>query len=201
LLALATAATRVLALGARTRLRAMSKPRSRARTATIVTVSVLAVLCLPCIGAVAALGVPAYVSYVRRSKTAEASAVLQHLFVGADSYYESEHIGADGAVHTHCTVEPAITPNTPSASRSTLGALPPSFEALGFPVADPVYFQYEIASVPGCDHPPGAVLYSFRAHGDLDGDGTTSLFELSAGTGAEGELIRAPDLVIENELE
>ena len=53
-----------------------------------------------------------------------------------------------------------------------------------------------IVGVGGCDHRPGEVLYSFRAHGDLDGDGTTSLYELAAGVGADGELVRSPTIYV-----
>ncbi|MCA9608896.1 MAG: hypothetical protein KC619_25000, partial [Myxococcales bacterium] len=71
-----------------------------------------------------------------------------------------------------------------------------AFEAIGFVIDQPVYYRYEIVGVGGCDHRPGEVLYSFRAHGDLDGDGTTSLYELAAGVGADGELVRSPTIYV-----
>lgn len=167
----------------------------------VIALIVIGVLSVPCIGIAAAIAIPAFIGYLARSKAAEAEANLRTLYVGAAAYYADEHLGPDGTVHTRCTVEPATTPNVPGPQKTALGVLSPSFEALGFAPPDPVYYRYEIVSVGGCDHPEGAALYSFRAHGDLDGDGVQSLFELSAESGLDGELARSPAIYRQDERE
>jgi hypothetical protein len=150
---------------------------------------------------VAAIAIPAHLDRLQHAKTAEARDNLRSLFMGAAAYYSREHVASDGTVLTGCTVTPASTPNVPGPDETTPGALSPSFEALGFAPAGPIYYRYEIVSVPGCGHPSGETLYSFRAHGDLDGDGVHSLFELCAGPGSRGELVRSPVPYVERELE
>lgn len=176
-------------------------PAKKKRTVALIVGIALAVLSVPCIGCVAAIAIPSFLGYIQRSKSSEVASHLSTLFQGAAAYYAEEHRMPDGTVLTGCTVDSAITPNTPSSTKTALGTLPPSFDALGFQVADPVYYQYEIVSAGGCGHPPSTPLYSFRAHGDLDGDGQRSLFELSASGASEGELVRAAGIWRENELE
>ncbi|RLB57433.1 MAG: hypothetical protein DRJ42_00405 [Deltaproteobacteria bacterium] len=163
---------------------------------------VLVVGCVPCTGVLAAIAIPAFINYVRRSNTAEATSNLRTLFAGAASYYEQERMGPDGTTQTHCTVGPAVTPNVPTDQKQVLGPLDAAFSELGFAPFEPVFFQYEIVAGPArCGHGPNEALYSFRAHGDLDGDGVTSLLELSVGTNEMGEVFRTPGFYVGQELE
>jgi hypothetical protein len=177
------------------------QPEKKKSKRGLIALIVVAGLSVPCLGCLAAIAIPAFIGYQQRSKTSEATSELRALFAGAAAYYDQEHFGANGTVRTHCTVDPAVTPNVPGRERTVPHPLPPSFEALGFTPVDAVYYRYEIVSVPGCDHPSDTPLYSFRAHGDLDGDGQRSVFELAAGSDAQGRLYQAPGLFIENELE
>ena len=65
------------------------------------------------------------------------------------------------------------------------------FRWLGFVGPNPAYCQYEIVSQHGCGHSGNEVLYSFYAMGDLDGDGVTSLFEITGNTDMRGILQRS----------
>ncbi len=177
-------------------------PQKKSNKTVLVIAGIILVplLTLCCVGGIAAVAIPAFSKYMRRAKTAEARAQLESLYQGAASYYAEEHVQPDGTFATGCTVSSSVTPNVPSPEKAVLGPLSPSFEALGFAPADPVYYQYEIVGVPGCGHPPGTPVYTFRARGDLDGDGDTSTFELTATAGGT-ELTRAPALARTNELE
>jgi hypothetical protein len=82
------------------------------------------------------------------------------------------------------------------------------FLELGFTLADYVYFGYGISSVGtvgsiSCfsDSRPTNAIYTFFAHGDLDGDGTQSTFELAVGAGDADLLARSRGLYIRNEVE
>lgn len=168
----------------------------------LIAAGVLLVLIVPCIGITAAIAIPAFVGYLRRAKVSEASANLSNIYQGAAAYYREEHIGPNGETLVGCTVPSARTSNEPGPAKSTLAIEPgSSFEAIGFAPIEPVYYQYEIVSVGGCGHGPNESLYSFRAHGDLDGDGVQSLHELAAGSDAQNEPTRAAGITTENELE
>ena len=157
------------------------------------------------LGILAAIAIPAFINYVQRSKSAEALTNLKDLFQGSVGYYSTERWGQRGAATmatsatSQCSVLPAVTSNTPSNAKSVIDwsteAL--SFAHANFRVRDPIYYQYEINGSDGmCGHMAGEALYSFRAMGDLTGDGVTSLFEVSAGANSNSELIRSPGFYV-----
>ena len=156
-----------------------------------------------------AIAIPAFIGYVRRSKTSEVPANLKSLYEGAATYYSTERNTMQGIVaasaQTNCVVDPAgPIPMTPTDQKQQ-GAFTTndSFRALGFNIDDPVYYSYEFAAMAGCGV-RGAVatsIYSFRASGDLDGDMATSFFELSAGINNDDEMFRAPGFFVLEELE
>jgi type IV pilus assembly protein PilA len=171
------------------------------------------------IGILAALAIPAFVGYIRRAKTAEASTNVRNIFVGAASYYQSETWGrgvimaGTAMASVYCTVPNAQTTNTPGASKTQLDfemTEPASFAGmggtggagLGWTVADPVYYRYHILnSTNACGNMVNVAQYTFQAQGDLDGDGALSTFELAAASDASNNLMRAPGFYIVNELE
>ncbi len=53
------------------------------------------------IGILAAIAIPAFINYVKRSKTAEASSNLKTMFQGAASYYEAENWGGGVPASRH----------------------------------------------------------------------------------------------------
>ena len=142
------------------------------------------------IGILAAIAIPAFIGYVRRAKTSEASGNLNSLFKGASSYYNNERTaqGILAATGGHCTVTAAgPLPGTVSANKQTFDFTmsSASFSDIGFSVADYIYFQYQIDMGDGmCAHVADDTgLYTFIAHGDLDVDGTIVTFEgYSAGS-------------------
>ena len=178
---------------------AAPKKKSNALTIILVLAALGAVgICV--VGVLAAIAIPAFTGYLARSKTSEATHQLGSIASAAQSYYEQEHPSPSGVL-THCVVDSARSSNEPSSLKSIVSDWPASFVALGVTPPDPLYYQYEIVSVGGCGHDSSVPsLYSFRAHGDLDGDGTRSLFELAAGDQG-GRLVRSAQVYIENELE
>ena len=166
------------------------------------------------IGILAAIAIPAFINYVKRSKTSEAASNLKAMFEGAASYYQKENwtaglpaVGSTAGGTTHCTVADAKTDRAPDDQKVVIdwdtesGAA--TWKALNFQVSDPVYYQYEVKNVTtaGCAKAPGTDLYDFHAFGDLDADGTLSTFEMSAGSNNQNELYRAPGIVETDPLE
>lgn len=179
------------------------KKKADARTLKwILFLAVGGILFLPCTGIVAAIAIPQFIKYLTNAKTSEAESNLRSLYQGAAAYYEQPHVGADGQVRTHCLVDHDTTPGVPGPTQVLHGPLGPSFEALGFHAAEPLYYRYEIVSVGGCGHPGGAhSLYTFRAQGDLDGDTRLSTYEIAAGSSEQNVLRRAPNIYVEAPLE
>ena len=154
------------------------------------------------LGILAAIAIPAFISYVRRSKTAEATQNLNVLFKLAASYMGQEYAerGTNTLTGTYCSVgSDALTP-TPNANKQlfTAGA---NAQALGFTIADHVYFGYGMVGTNQCGWNASASVYTFYAQGDLDGDGTRSTFEMAAATDETRTLRHARGFYIHNELE
>jgi type IV pilus assembly protein PilA len=166
------------------------------------------------IGILAAIAIPAFINYVKRSKTSEAAANLKSMFQGAAAYYEAENwaqgmvtAGGTAAASTHCTVPDANQTGNPSDAKRVVdwSTQAPAFTAVNFAPADPLYFDYNIDATPNAttcgNGPSDTTVYTFLANGDLDGDGTTSTFRLEAGTNPDNALYRAPGINQVNALE
>ena len=132
-------------------------------------------VCVVCSGVGAAVAIPSFVGYVRRSKTAEAHANLRVMAQGVIAAWDREQLGPGGTVVTH-RLPPALPP-TPATPPSQLKQMwphdaAPGWSELGFTPPEPLYYVYEYAP------DPDGAGFVVRARGDLDGDGTQSLFEL-----------------------
>jgi prepilin-type N-terminal cleavage/methylation domain-containing protein len=166
------------------------------------------------IGILAGLAIPAFVNYSRRAKTAEATANVRALFTGAAAYYQAEHWEQHGvtraatAASTFCTV-PAQSDGAPIAGATGAGkhttdySTLPSFPAIGFNVADQMYYSYNIVgSADVCGNAANdTTVYTFDAFGNLDGDAVLSTFEIAVGSDPSNDLYRTPGIYVANELE
>ncbi|MGB8328881.1 MAG: prepilin-type N-terminal cleavage/methylation domain-containing protein [Polyangiales bacterium] len=168
------------------------------------------------IGILAAIAIPAFVNYVKRSKTSEAGSNLKALFQGAASYYEAENwvqgvvtAGGTAAAASHCVV-PTATASWVATDAKYVplwASEAASYGALNFAPADPLYFEYDItADNSGTTNDCGKAanstsVYTFSAHGDLDNDGQFSTFDLAAGSNDDNALYRAPGIFTQDPLE
>ena len=153
------------------------------------------------IGILAAIAIPSYVSSIRRARSSEATQSISGLYQLSVAYYSRtfpEGRSVDVETFSNCVVESeGPVPGPPSSARNVVDwSAHPAFEALGFATSAPIAYSYEIVSAGGCSNEPLTPLYSFRAHGDLDGDGVTSLFEVSAGSNAQNIPVRSPGVYI-----
>ena len=159
------------------------------------------------VGVLSSVAIPSFSTLVRRSKTAEVASNLDNMFKNAASYYASER-STQGQVATtagHCTVaDGGPVPTSPKANKQVMPD-DGSFRALGFTIADEVYFSYGLASRNGssmCDNVPNSTgIYTFYAHGDLDGDTNKSTFELTAASDQSNLLYHSRSLFILDETE
>lgn len=172
------------------------------------------------IGILAAVAIPAFVKYIRKSKTAEAGGNLSKIVQGAIAYFDVDHASSTGTVLPKCmpgggTVFSSQSGGTGAYPTSgccpqkcTAGAAPQDdwsgngWKALNFSVNDPHYYQYSFQATGGtngccvngtvCD-----VGYLAQATGDLNCDTTKSTYTrkgaLSGGEMQNGPLYILPD--------
>jgi type IV pilus assembly protein PilA len=161
------------------------------------------------LGILAALAIPAFIGYVRRSKTSEATGNVNAIFKAAASYMAVERTtrGMTASTASYCIVGNE-TQNPTSVNANKVRYTPlGNAQALGFSIADFVYYGYGLESraaavtTGACGQPATTSMYTFFAVGNLDGDSTSSRFELAAGTDDQTTLYHARGFYIQDEIE
>jgi prepilin-type N-terminal cleavage/methylation domain-containing protein len=163
------------------------------------------------LGILAAVAIPAFTRYVKRSKTAEAVGNVQAIYRGEVVYFNNsgERFGTAGFVECPTTPGTAPTPGKYPAN-VTLWDSYSEWKAIAFSIPTGHYYQYGVSTAGGPEAPPvliplvsipgGGSGFIARAVGDLDGDTTQSTFEVAGGIAGTGEVQRS-NLEITDELE
>lgn len=184
------------------------KPRRASSThprAAFTLIELMVVVAI--IGVLAAIALPAFSVYVRKSRSAEATTNLSAMFKGAAAYYTRELAsrGASATASGACTVPSTAgtTPVTPGAQKQRADFSTVSqYQAFAFSTPDPVFFAYGITSAGGsCGNTANSNLYTFYAIGDLDGDLDTGIIELAAESDAANTLRHAVGFYMDREFE
>ena len=160
------------------------------------------------IGILAAVAIPAFMKYIRRSKTSEATMNLRKIFDGSVSYYVREQALRNGtSVPRQFPVTVAQTPAglvNMCPGQSSQKFLPDSetwnsasWEGLSFAVDDPFYYVYSYDST-GVGT---TAEFTARANGDLNCDALESTFERIGTVDAENNVSGGAGLFMKNELE
>lgn len=157
------------------------------------------------LGILAAVAIPAFVKYMRRSKTSEAEDKLAYMFRSGTTYYTSERPaqGVGAAISVQCIpADSAIFPGGAGQSRRSADfAANATFAAIDFAIGDPFYYDYQFGTnAAGCGV-TSTNAFTARAVGDLDGDGNMSLFERAARANANAEIQGSVGLFVANETE
>ncbi len=137
------------------------------------------------IGILAAVAIPAFMKYIRRSKTSEATMNIRKIFDSSVSYYTAEYSRRDGTILARQF--PQTVEATPGNWRAVVCAggdsqkyspepdtwSDPTWQGLNFAVDDPFYFQYTYVS----EGEGNDSQFTARANGDLNCDQVLSTFE------------------------
>ncbi len=144
------------------------------------------------IGVLAAVAIPAFMKYIKRSKTSEVPMRLQQMVSGAMSYH-AEH-GKLPPTAARTPIRPACRFGDSQAHFMTAGDwAAPGWQGLKFQIEGKSWFQYEFIS--------NETGFTARAFGDLDCNGLFSTFERAGQIQATGGLDMPSGMFIQNELE
>ncbi len=157
-------------------------------------------------GSVLAVAVPAFVRDVRGSRLAEPIEGLAVIGEGAVAYAGGRP--ADSAFPASVPLTPPQPPRGVRLADPPGTWQAPTWVALHFPPprsvgrafsdGDPHAFSFEFESQPGHAHS----AFVARAHGDLDGNGVLSTFEIRGhADGAEARAVVEPGLFVRDELQ
>lgn len=151
------------------------------------------------IGILAAVAIPAFLKYIKKSKTTEARVNVRKIYDGELSYYDEEHVLRSGAIISKQFVACASQPSAvPGVDKVTANWEASGWPAIKFGSDSPVLYMYT-ADQGGTG--TGA-SFTARAEGDLDGDSTTSLFErVGSVNTATGEVEGGAGLYDYNDIE
>ena len=143
------------------------------------------------LGILAAVAIPAFTRYVKRSKTSEATGNISKIYQGEVAYFNQS---SEQSVASFASA--AQTPSAaPSASKypaqPTAFTADSGWSAIGFSVDSRLYYTYNATA--------SASNFNAIATGNIDGDATNSTFSRAASLNA-GE-IQGAQIVITNELE
>ena len=157
------------------------------------------------LGVLAAIALPSYSAYMRRSKASEVTTNLNSMFKAVLNYYAMERSsqGSGGGAAGRCIVDDATpSPFDPRVSKQPF--VPDArFRAIGFSIPDLVFFSYGLYSVRGtlagdcAETTPNIAVYTLYAFGDLDGDNVLSTYELAVGTDGANQLFRSPGFYVD----
>jgi type IV pilus assembly protein PilA len=145
------------------------------------------------IGVLASLAIYGVAQYLKRAKSAEATRSLGAIENGARQQYQKETpYGGDDLefVHRFCDAAPLTPATVPVARKITVPATSwnhVGWACLKFSLVDPQYYSYKHETNSGTGT---AATYTASAIGDLDGNGKTSLFELTGHGGPYGDAVR-----------
>ena len=151
------------------------------------------------IGILAAVAIPAFLKYIKKSKTTEARTNIRKLYDGQIAYYNEEQVARSGTVLTKEFISTAGTPtNVPGINKQTGTWDTGNWPLLKFGSDSPVLYRYTAAT----SGSGTTAAFTARAEGDTDGDGTSSLFErVGSVNSSSGEVEGGSGLFASNELE
>ncbi|MFO0591109.1 MAG: fimbiral protein pilA [Polyangiaceae bacterium] len=186
-------------------------PKKSSWPVWLVVIVVLLVAGVFGIGIFAAISIYGVRRYLAAAKTAEAKNTIGAIARGAAASWERETADA-GAPHKLCGSAVTVPATVPKATKYNplssggdfdTGDAENGWKCLRFSMVQPIYYQYSYKQGSGYQATsvsPGPTGFEASARGDINGDGTTSLFALTGRPTPTGVDV-SRTVYIENEFE
>lgn len=161
------------------------RPSSPVEIAAVVSVAAI----------VLASSLPTFLRNLHGSRFVEATDGLNQIAGGAVAYSQGKELAA--AFPPSVPLTPAEVPHGVAVTDPPGTWDQPTWKALGFSLDRPHRFAFEFQS----DADPTRTWFVARAHGDLNGDGITSTFELGGEARPGQPATISPQLYVHREIE
>src|SRR6185437_10714829 len=182
-------------------------PPKKGMSTCLIVAIVIAVISVPVIGVMAALGIYGVRRYITTAKTAEAKNTIGAITRAAVAAYERENHDSPPGHHLCASAIP-VPAKVPAGTKYMPSSAPGAdfdtgndeagWKCLKFSMASPMYYQYSYVTGAGSGK-SGATASGFEAsaRGDLDGNGTHSLFARGADV-RSGKVVVSTQIYVEN---